>query len=199
MGGWKLTIAISLGLIALTALQLALFGTGEEGIRVVVRSSARSSLLLFGLAFAASSLRSLWRSPASAFLLSQRRYVGVSYASSHALHAAALVALYTVSEPFASGLDAITLVGGGLAYLFTAAMAATSTDAAVAALGRRRWRLLHLVGGWYVWLIFAQSYLPRVAAELAYLPAGLVVLAVPALRIARHLRARRPASSPLPD
>lgn len=190
MKGWRITIAVSVALAALTALQLAVWGTGEEGTRVLVRSSARSSLLLFALAFSASGLRTLWRVDATKWLLAHRRYVGVSYAVSHALHAAALVVLHRQSIEFAGSLNAATLVGGGLAYAFTAAMAFTSSDAAVRALGRRRWRQLHLVGGWTIWAIFAQSYLPRAAMEPSYLPAALAVLAVPAIRSLAYLRRR---------
>ena len=192
MRGWKITLTISLGLTALTSLQLVIWGYGEEGIRVWVRSTARSSVVLFALAFTASSLRSLWRSDVSRWLLTNRRYLGVSYAVSHFLHAIALVALLAASSEFAESLEPITLVGGGLAYLFTAAMALTSSDAAVAALGRRSWRRLHLVGGWTIWIIFAQIYLPRAATDPWYLPVGLWVLAIPALRFAARTR-RAPA------
>ncbi len=198
MRGWKLTILVSLALLALTGLQLliwgAVWGMGEESVRVVVRSSARSSLLLFALAFSASAIHSLSRGPASKWLLANRRYIGVSYAVSHTVHAAALVALYRISTEFSESLGTLTLIGGGLAYVFTYAMAATSNDAAVRALGRPGWRRLHLVGGWYVWIIFAQSYLPRAAfsesMDPIYLLAGAVVLAVPALRIAARMRRR---------
>jgi DMSO/TMAO reductase YedYZ heme-binding membrane subunit len=91
---------------------------------------------------------------------------------------------------FSESLEAVTLIGGGLAYVFTYAMAATSNDAAVQALGRAGWRRLHLVGGWYVWIIFAVSYLPLAIMSPPYLPAGAVVLAVPALRIAARMRRR---------
>ncbi len=196
MKGWNLTILISLGLLGLTAAQIAVWGTDEEGIRVVVRSTARSSVVLFALAFSASALRSLLHTDTTAWILANRRYLGVSYAASHVLHAAALVALFDASDEFAGSLDLVTLLGGGLAYVFTLAMAATSSDRAVRALGRTSWRRLHLIGGWYIWIIFAQSYLPRAAMDVAYLPAGLIVLAVPVLRITA--RARRRARSPLP-
>ena len=90
MRGWQVTIWISVALVALTALQLAVWGREEEGIRVVVRSSARSSVLLFALAFSARALRSLWSRPTTKWLLVNRRYLGVSYAVSHAVHALAL-------------------------------------------------------------------------------------------------------------
>lgn len=188
--GWRLTIAVSLGLLALTALQLVAWGPAEEGIRVVVRSSARSSLLLFALAFSASSLRTLWRKPATKWLLANRRYLGVSYAFSHGIHAVALLALADVSPEFAGSVDAFTLVGGGLAYAFTAAMAATSSNAAIRALGRSHWRRLHVVGSWYIWIVFAQSYLPRAAMDPQYLVAGVIVIALPVLRFSARARRR---------
>ena len=195
MKGWKLTIAISGALLVLFGLQLAIYGTGEDGIRVVVRATARTSVLLFAMAFAASSLRAFWRSAGTRWLLANRRYIGVSYAVSHVIHALALAALYPESEEFRSGLNAVTLAGGGLAYVFTLAMALTSSDAAVAALGLRRWRLLHTVGGWYIWLIFAQSYLPRAAQMPAYLPAAALLMAVAAARLAS--RSRRATAAPV--
>jgi len=193
MKGWRLTTAASCALGALFALQLVFWGADEEGIRVVVRASARTSIVLFSLAFGASSAWAFWRNGATKWLLANRRYVGVSYAVSHAFHALALVALYQASAEFRADLNIVTLGGGGLAYAFTLAMALTSTDAAVAALGRRRWHLLHTVGGWYIWVIFAQSYLPRAIEMPSYLPAGALVLAVAAARLAR--RVRRPAAA----
>ena len=188
--GWRVTGAISLALAALTALQLAVWGADEEGIRVVVRSTARTSIVLFGLAFTASAARTFWQGPVTKWLLSNRRYVGVSYAVSHALHLLALVALAGASAEFADSVDTFTLVGGGLAYVFTFAMAATSTDAAVRAMGRTSWSRLHLVGGWYVWIVFAQSYLPRAAMDPAYLVWGVAVMAIPVLRFSARTRRR---------
>ena len=116
--------------------------------------------------------------------------MGVSYAASHAIHAVALLALAEISREFASSVDAVTLVGGGLAYAFTAAMAATSSDAAFEALGRTTWRRLHVAGSWYIWIIFAQSYLPRAAMDPPYLLAGAIVLAIPVLRFSARTRRR---------
>lgn len=191
MRGWTPTISISLALLLLSAVQLVVWGAGEEGVRVIVRSTARTSLLFFGLAFSASSLRLFWKTDASKWLLAQRRYLGVSYAVSHAIHAAALVALYQVSIEFSSTLDMLTLVGGGGAYAFTLAMALTSSDAAFRALGRSAWHRLHLIGGWYIWIIFAQSYLPRAFESLAYWPYAAPVLGILALRIARARHTKR--------
>lgn len=193
MKGWRLTLAVSSSLLILFGALLAAYGSGEEGIRVVVRASARTSVLLFAMAFGASSLRALWQNDATKWLLANRRFLGASYAASHVFHAVALAALYPASAEFRDSLNAVLLVGGGGAYVFTLAMAFTSNDASVAALGRPRWQKLHTIGGWYIWAIFAQSYLPRAATTPAYIPVALLVLAIPAARLASHSRRRAAA------
>jgi DMSO/TMAO reductase YedYZ heme-binding membrane subunit len=181
-------------LLAMTALILASTGTGEAGLRMLVRATARTSLALFGVAFAASALRRLWRTPATAWLLRERRYLGLSFAFSHLLHALAIYALSLVlGDAFETNL--VTIVFGGGAYVMIALMAATSSDRAVAKLGRRRWRLLHLVGGYWVWIIFANSYTARAvmaiargSESLAYVPVALFVWAIVGLRFAAWRR-----------
>jgi DMSO/TMAO reductase YedYZ heme-binding membrane subunit len=163
------------------ALVLALEGTGEGGVRAVIRWTARSSLALFLATFVASSLRRLWRAPASAWLLRNRRALGLSFAVSHALHLAGILALAaTVPE---ATFEPATVVGGGLGYAFVAAMAATSSDAAMRRLGARRWKLLHRTGSWLLFAIFAQSYLPRAVASPVYAPLGLAVAGALGLRL----------------
>lgn len=194
--GWAITGWITLGILVLNALLLLVFGWNEEGLRVVVRSTARSSVLLFALAFSASSLYLLRPSRSAGWLLKNRRYLGVAFAASHFVHADALLALATVSERFVNEeLNAVTLVGGGLAYAFIAAMAATSTDRTAAWLTPRNWKRLHTVGGYWVWAIFAQSYIPRVAVEPGYAPLALLVLGILGLRLGVRLKSRRTASA----
>ena len=176
-------------------------GTGEEGVRVVIRATARTSLVLFSLAFAASSLRRLWRTPASAWLLRNRRSLGLSFAVSHALHGLGILELALRWPESFARTPLATLIGGCVGYTFVAAMAATSNDRAVAWLGRRRWRALHLAGSWVLWSIFAASYLPAAARSPRFLPMAVVVLAALALRAAVRLRqgeamrSRSPSSS----
>jgi sulfoxide reductase heme-binding subunit YedZ len=197
-GGPRLVGIASLLLLAMSVLILELAGTGEAGLRMLVRATARTSLALFGAAFAASSLRILWRTPATGWLLRQRRYLGLSFAVSHALHALAIGALALVLGD-AFEVSGATVIFGGGAYGMIALMAATSSDRAVAWLGRRRWHRLHRVGVYWIWFIFANSYTARgIMAttsgreSLAYLPVALFVWAILGVRVAAWLRARRP-------
>jgi sulfoxide reductase heme-binding subunit YedZ len=190
--GWALTGWIGVALAVMSALVLAAAGTGEEGVRMLIRATARSSAVLFLIAFLARSLRQLWRSDATAFALKNRRYFGVSAAVSHAIHLAAIVWL-SVAFPAAYQADLIALLFGGLGFVLLFAMAATSSDAAVRTLGRARWNVLHRLGAWYVWFIFAFTFVPDPSRGWDALHAGFVAAfaAAPLVRAAALLKGRR--------
>jgi sulfoxide reductase heme-binding subunit YedZ len=192
--GWALTGWIFVALVAMSALVLAAAGTGEDGVRMLIRATARSSAVLFLIAFVARPLRQLWRSEATAFALRNRRYFGVSAALSHAIHAAAIVWL-SVSFPAAYQADTLTFLFGGLGFVLLFAMAATSSDAAVRVLGRARWNVLHRIGAWYVWFIFAFTFVPDPSRGWDLLHAGFVTAfaAAPLVRLAAYARARQKA------
>ena len=90
--GWPVVGWAALALVIMTGALLTVWGTEEAGIRVLIRATARTSFTLFILAFVASALRRAWRSRVSAWLLANRRYLGVSFAVSHLLHLAAIFA-----------------------------------------------------------------------------------------------------------
>jgi hypothetical protein len=171
--GWALTGWISLGLALMSALVLAAAGTGEDGVRMLIRATARSSAVLFLIAFLARPARQLWRTDATAYAIKNRRYFGVSMAASHLVHGLAIVWLLT-AWPSAYQADPLTLAGGGLGFAFIAAMAATSSDAAFEKLGRTSWTRLHRIGAWYVWFIFAFTFIPDPARAWDALHAGFV-------------------------
>jgi hypothetical protein len=187
--GWALTGWISLALVAMSALVLAAAGSGEEGVRMLIRATARSSALLFLVAFLARPLRQLWRTDATAFALRNRRYFGVSMAVSHAIHGAAIVWLLT-AFPAAYQANALTLAFGGLGFVFIAAMAATSSDAAVRALGRPRWTLLHRTGVWYLWFIFWYTFPPEQGWDALHAVAVATFTAAPLVRAAAWAKTR---------
>ncbi len=183
MNGWRLTGLLSLLLAAMALAFLALH-PDVEGLRLVIRATARTSLMLFALGFSASALAQLAAGDATRWQRRNRRYLGASFAVSHAIHLAALIALartdsalfWTLTNPANIGL-------AGTAYLFIAAMTATSFDRTARWLGARRWRLLHLVGGWYIWLSFAASIGKRLPQGPVYWAMMAAVIAVGAVRL----------------
>lgn len=197
VSGWRITGYVFVALVLVAAAVLTVEGFNEASIRILVRATARVAVALFLLAFTASSLHNLFQTNWSAGLLRNRRYIGVSFALAHGCHLLTLVALGVwFPYPFREKLNAVTLIGGGLAYAFIAAMAATSSDAAIRWLGARRWKLLHTIGAYYIWILFAQAYAPRAMHSAAYVPAAVAVFGALALRFAATMKRRfsRPAS-----
>jgi DMSO/TMAO reductase YedYZ heme-binding membrane subunit len=186
--GWALVGWCALAILLMEAVILVVEGTGESGVRMVIRASARTSVVLFAAAFGASALARLWRARTTRFLLLNRRYLGVSFAVSHATHLAAILYLTAISPQFRASVEPPTIVVGGLAYVFVAAMTVTSFDRTAAWLGPRWWRRLHLVGGWTIWFVFFVSYLPVGRDTARALPPFLLVAAV---AVARVLARRR--------
>ena len=189
--GWPIVGWSALALAAMAGVLLGVYGTQEEGVRVLIRATARTSFVLLLAAFVASSARRLWRNDATSWLLRNRRYLGVSFSASHALHLAGILTLVTRwPDSFWSKTSNATIFGGGLGYLFVAAMTLTSSDAAVRRLGLRRWKVLHRVGIWVLFGIFVLTYGPAGLSHPAYLPASLACIGALGLRIAARIRAR---------
>ncbi len=187
--GWRLTWVLSIALLAMSALVLALAGSGEEGVRMWIRATARSSGTLFLLTFVARPLHTLLRSDPTRWFLKNRRYIGVSVAVSHFLHLIAILWL-TNAWPENSAVDPVTLIGGGLGFAFLFAMGLTSSNAAVAALGSN-WRRLHRTGAWYVWFIFAITFIPDAGWDLLHVTFVVAFVGAALLRLVVWLRGRR--------
>jgi len=170
------------GGIVVLAATLLLAGGGEHGSALAARHTARFSALWFLVAFAAGPLARLTRASWARHLVRERRGIGLGFCAAHTVHLAAIL-LWLGHGGKAEGA---TLAGGGLGYAWMFAMAATSHDAAVRRLGARRWLVLHTAGQYYLWFIFAQTYLGRVLAADArpvHLALAVAVAAVMGLRL----------------
>jgi hypothetical protein len=192
IAGWPVVGYAAAIVLLVCSVGFVVHGGGEAGWRMAVRTSAKTSLVLFLAAFVASSARALWRNDATRWLLANRRYVGVSYAASHAIHLVGIVALARVAPEFE--LEPTAAIFGGMAYVFLAAMTATSFDRTAAWLGPRRWKRLHKSGMYYNWFIFLISYVPRAIAEsIFYAPFAFALVAAVGLRFVAWRRRRRVA------
>ena len=190
--GWRLVGLATAAILLVQACVLGFGGRGEDGLRMAVRASARTSLLLFGASFVASSWWALRRDSVGRWLVKNRRHLGVSFAVSHAVHLADILSLLRVHH---TEVRTLTLVVGGFGYLLVAAMAATSSDAAVRALGARAWKRLHGFGARYLWLVFFLTLLPHGRPRAIEGAMLVFVLAIAALRgAARWVPARSSAA-----
>ena len=114
-------------------------------------------------------------------MLLRRRALGLSFATAHTIHLGALITFHSLAGEFP---NAVTLAGGGGAYLMMFAMAATSNDASVRRLGRN-WVRLHKVGIYWLWFIFTFSYAGRVFdGQLEFAPFLALLVAGLGLRVA---------------
>jgi sulfoxide reductase heme-binding subunit YedZ len=189
--GWRLFALLTLILTVLCAGIAGMRGFEVEGARMVVRFTARTSLLFFCLAFGAVALARLWPNGWARWLRRNRRQLGVTFATSHALHAIAIVAFADMDPAgFATATSPASFVFGGIGYAIIIAMTATSFDRTAAAIGPRAWRILHLAGGYYLWAQFMISFGKRIPAMPLYSLFLIPLFAVLALRLIAMAQAR---------
>jgi len=183
MQGWPLLGTLTAGLLLMAAAVLML-GPDAEGVRQLIRVTARSSCVLFLLAFTASVAARRWPGSLTRWQLANRRQIGLGFAVSHGIHAAAIAGFAWIDP---SGFHLATspgnFVSGGLAYVFIVLMAATSFDGAVRWLGAKRWRLLHLAGLYFLWISFLITFGKRIPMSAGYVLPVVVLLSALALRL----------------
>lgn len=189
MQGWRVTLVGGGGTAALALLLAMQAPDAVEACRQVIRLTARTSLLFFLAAFAASALVRRFPSAPTLWLRANRRYVGLAFAVSHLIHLVAFVTLARLDPILFDQLtNIVTFVGGGLAYVCVAILAATSFDGAVRAIGAAAWRRGHLIASWYIWLSFALNFGKRIPISSLYLVPTLAILLVGLLRVAGQRR-----------
>jgi DMSO/TMAO reductase YedYZ heme-binding membrane subunit len=190
--GFRLFALLTLVLLALCIWIAGMRQFEVEGVRMVIRFTARSSLLFFCLAFSAAALAQLLPNAWTRWQRRNRRYLGLTFAASHALHAAAILAFAKMDPAgFAAATNLASYVFGSIGYAFIIAMAATSFDRTAAAIGPRAWQLLHRVGGYYLLLQFMVSFGKRIPAMPLYSLFLIPLLAVLALRLIAMASATR--------
>ena len=91
--GWRLFAVLTLALGRAVGIWIAgMRGFEVDGVRMVIRFTARTSLLFSCLAYSASALARLWPNGWTLWQRRNRRYLGVTFAGSHGLHAVAIAA-----------------------------------------------------------------------------------------------------------
>jgi sulfoxide reductase heme-binding subunit YedZ len=189
--GWRLFAMLTFVLIALSIWIAAMRQFEVDGVRMVIRFTARTSLLFFCLAFSAAALARLWPNAWTRWQRRNRRYLGVTFAASHGIHAIA-IACFAVMAPagYAAMTSATTYIFGGIGYALIIAMTATSFDRTAMIIGPRAWRILHVAGGHYLWLQFMVSFGKRIPNMPLYALFLIPLLAVMTLRLIAMASAR---------
>lgn len=174
---WQLVRLFVGGSIAFFVLLLLIYGLEEEGFRQQVRWSARISFTLFCLAFGASSLHHFLKNSFTWWLRMNRKYVGISFAIVHLIHLAFLIILQYAYHPVFNLAATSSLVGGGIAYFFVVMMLITSFDRWKQQLRQRHWKLVHTIGGYWIWSIYMSSYFKRADTEpIHWVPVAILLI-----------------------
>lgn len=184
---WPLALGMVVGLGSLY-LGLTLGASEPEAWNLAARYTARVGLPIFLMTYAASSLLRVAPSPTTKALVRDRHWWGLAFAFTHTVHFGALYMAVTTRG------DSLSLLApGAVAYLAILAMALTSSDAAMKALGAN-WKRLHRTGIHVIWLVFTLAYAKRIP-EAETMITGLVgtalCLLAAGLRLAAWRKTRR--------
>ncbi|MDF3337337.1 ferric reductase-like transmembrane domain-containing protein [Mycolicibacterium septicum] len=187
LSGWRLTWLL---IVAITvASTFAAWGVGGvNGANLGIRITARTSAILFLLAFTASSVYQLWPNDITKWIRRNRRYLGVGFAGSHVVHAAFIVTAIVLNEqrfethvvdPTPHGVFVLDFI----AYGFIIAMTITSFDRIAKRMQYAAWKRLHLTGSYVIWFTFFIAYWRRgVTYTEFYGPFLMIVLAALIIR-----------------
>ena len=192
LAGWSLVGVTAILLSVVLTVVVLTGGDAVDAARGSIRATARVSVTLFLLAFTASALWQLVPGAYTRWQRQNRRYLGVSFALSHFVHLGAIAALGLIApEQLAALTQPKSWILGGLAYALIAAMTATSFDRTARMVGPKAWKLLHTIGAYYIWLVFANSYISRAVQMPEYIVPAAAVVAALAVRIVAWQRRRR--------
>jgi len=133
--------------------------SGEQEYRHMIRVSVRCSLPLLLMAFAASALNRLWTGEAFAWLVRNRKYIGVAFSAVMLWQILFIVLLIsTGARLFPPGPAAMFIVSDLVGYTLLLLMTATSFEMFSRRMSPVAWKRLHLTGIYYIWVIYLYSF-----------------------------------------
>ena len=190
MRGPRLLLVVT---VVVSSMCIALIATSPAG--ALIRWTARTSLVLFALAYVARPLVQLRPGPLAKTLLAERKWLGLGFAMSHAWHFAGIAWLASPDVGAFIRAQKPTTAVAALVFVLLAAMAVTSIESIKRRMAKKAWRRLHWTGMQLAWVAFASTYAGAIGASPLYaLPAALL-FAIAGVRIAAWLRLRRRVSA----
>jgi len=186
--GPRLLAAIALAIGIMTAAIMASISPLDTAAHALVRWTARTSLVLFALAYAARPLVQLWPRPQTKRLLAERKWLGLGFAVSHAAHLAGIIAIASPDVGAFVRAQPPTNAVAALTFLLIFAMAITSIEAVKRRMPASAWKRLHRTGMHFAWLSFAATYVGAVGRSPLYLVPAVIVVGVGVLRLAAFVR-----------
>ena len=189
--GMRLLGAITVALAAMCLALVLGFGFGAEGAHAVVRWTARTSLVMFTLAYVARPLVQLRPTRTARDILAYRKWIGLGFATSHGFHLAGIVAIAWPDPGAFLRSQEPTILIAVATFLLLGAMAVTSVERVRKAMPPKTWKRLHRTGMHFAWVSFFATYAAAIAASPAYAVPTAVLAAIAGVRAAAWLRGRR--------
>ena len=166
LNGWPLLFWI----MAVNALAVLTYMPTQDlsaptGVSEMIQMSVRCTIPLLLLVFPASSLHFLFRSKTTGWLLSNRRYLGLAYASAMGWQLFFILWMwlghwdYYTAEVY--DLESIIFQGGG--YILIFAMTVTSFFPVRRQMSALQWQVLHKAGIYWLWFTIAETYYYEIA------------------------------------
>ncbi|HEY8082369.1 MAG TPA: hypothetical protein VIE64_02275 [Solirubrobacterales bacterium] len=174
--------------VALAIGSVAIAGTGQHGLEVGLRLTAGWAFPFLAAAYAAPALAAMRGGPLP-WLPAVQGQLWRAFAAIFAVHLVLIAALVVFAgvAPLA-----LSLLGGGLAYLLIGGIVLTSFDGFRAKLGSARVELLQRLGEHWVFAVFTFTMAGAVAEGIvAWLPPLLAAVGVYAARFVTWRRGVR--------
>ena len=183
------SVALVLG--AVMMLMLSPDFEGQSSVSRALRLSAQLAFVNYVIIFVARPSRQLLPNGFTGSLLRKRPYFGVSLAAIMSVHLALIAWLFIFVIHERPPL--LTLIAGGVAYLFILLMLLTTYAAPARALGARNWRRLHKTGLYYIGAIYLNALVGDVIgkpSDPVYLAIGVLMVFAIAVRLAAFVKIR---------
>ena len=195
---WRLFWLVSIPMSAMVVVEaLAVDLSDPRDVSHMIGYSVRWSVPFIYLVVAASALQKLFPGPLPAWLLRNRKYIGLLFATAMAWQGLFILMMSTLFRDYY--YDEIFYfrdeLEGSSGYLFLVAMVITSFRFGRKRLSPEQWRLLHLSGIYFLWAYPFSVYWWNLSYYGNPVPLDYVYywawLAAFALRIAAWCKARR--------
>lgn len=189
MRKWYLTYTLSGSFLLFSLLYFLINGFNQETNQVLIRLSARTSFIVFCIAFSASIVYKISKNKYSKFTISNRKYLGVTFAMIHLFHFGLITIKDVFFEPVFITRGLKSLLPGIITYLFIALMLLTSFSIFSKKITPKQWSIIHTIGGYLILFIFTISYSSRVqSGKLFYFPLFIIAISVWFLRLFNKLK-----------
>jgi methionine sulfoxide reductase heme-binding subunit len=180
---WQVAIASTIVIGLISALMILLYGANEEGMRHVIRATGRYSFPLFVMSSLSSSLIRLHPVPWTQWLYANRRYIGISFATTYVFHGVGIVGLVMLTGT--PGIEGFELIISLICYAFLAFMTVTSFDIFKQLLSKWAWDSIHSIGMLFFWYFFLQEYINKmfVSSFWYYMPLLLITASILPIKV----------------